>query len=55
MGGKSNEIDLVSTTIEPRGTKEELSKIKDVLGTFSTDFSTSKQDGQRMLKMHAAL
>ena len=40
--GKSNEIDLVSTTIEPRGTKEELSKIKDVLGTFSTDFSTSK-------------
>ena len=40
--GQSNEIDLVSTTIEPRGTKEELSKIKDVLGTFSTDFSTSK-------------
>ena len=40
--GKSNEIDLVSTTVEPRGTKEELSKIKDVLGTFSTDFSRSK-------------
>lgn len=40
--GQSNEIDLVSTTVEPRGTKEELSKIKDVLGTFSTDFSTSK-------------
>ena len=40
--GQSNEIDLVSTTVEPRGTKEELSKIKDVLGTFSTDFSRSK-------------
>ena len=39
--GSSNEIDLVSTTVEPRGSEEELAKIKDNLGTFSTDFSTS--------------
>lgn len=29
------------TTEEPRGTKEELAKIKDVLGTFSTSYSSS--------------
>ncbi len=39
--GSSNEITLVSNTVEPRGTEEELSKIKDNLGSFSTDFSTS--------------
>lgn len=32
---------LVVTVDEPRGTEEELSKVKDVLGTFTTSFSTS--------------
>lgn len=34
-------IDLVAETVEPRGTQEQLSKVKDVLGTFSTSYSTS--------------
>ena len=33
---------LFPQRLNREGTKEELSKIKDVLGTFSTDFSTSK-------------
>ena len=34
-------IDLVAETTQPRGTKEELSMVKDVLGTFTTSFSSS--------------
>ena len=34
-------IDLVAETTQPRGTEEELSKVKDVLGTFTTSYSTS--------------
>lgn len=39
--GVDNEIKLVSTVVEPRGSEEELSKVKDLLGTFHTDFRTS--------------
>ena len=39
--GSANEIELVTNTVQPRGSKEELSKIKDNLGGFSTDFSSS--------------
>jgi vancomycin resistance protein YoaR len=38
-GGQS--VELVCETLEPRGTKEELSKVKDLLGEFSTDYSSS--------------
>ena len=34
-------VDLVSEVEQPKGTKEELSSVKDVLGSFSTDYSTS--------------
>lgn len=34
-------IELSIVTDEPRGTKEELSRVHDVLGTFSTSFKTS--------------
>lgn len=37
-------IDLVVATDEPRGTTEELSKVKDVLGTFTTSYSTSSSN-----------
>ncbi len=37
----NNEIDLVVNTVEPEGSEEELKSIKDVLGKYSTDFSTS--------------
>lgn len=34
-------IELATEVTEPRGTKEELSKVKDLLGSFHTDFSSS--------------
>lgn len=34
-------VDLIIIEDEPRGTEEELSKVKDVLGSFSTSFKTS--------------
>jgi len=39
--GQDADVDLVVTAEEPRGTEEELSKVKDVLGTFTTDYSSS--------------
>ncbi len=35
------EIELSADVVQPRGSKEELSKVKDVLGTFSTNYSSS--------------
>lgn len=35
------EIDLVAEIVEPKGTAEELSKVKDVLGTYNTSFKGS--------------
>ncbi len=37
------EFALSSETIAPRGTEEELLLVKDLLGTFSTDFSSSNE------------
>ncbi len=34
-------LDLVADTTQPRGTEEELTMVKDVLGTFTTSFSSS--------------
>lgn len=39
--GADSDINLVVEIIEPRGSREELSKVKDVLGTFTTSYSTS--------------
>ena len=39
--GENATIDLVTKVTEPQGTKEELSKVKDVLGSFHTDYSSS--------------
>jgi vancomycin resistance protein YoaR len=44
--GSNNEIDLVTDVIEPRGSKEELAAVQDLLGSFSTDFSSSA-DGRK--------
>ena len=38
---ESASIDLVTVIEEPKGNKEELSKVKDILGTFTTDYHTS--------------
>lgn len=34
-------LELAASVVEPQGTKEQLSRVKDVLGTFTTDFGTS--------------
>ncbi len=39
--GENASIDLVTKVTEPLGTKEELSKVTDVLGSFHTDYSSS--------------
>jgi len=37
-------VDLVIVTDEPKGSREELEKVKDVLGTFTTSYSSSGAD-----------
>jgi len=39
--GSGEEIDLMCEVDEPKGSEEDFAKIKDVLGTFTTSFSTS--------------
>lgn len=39
--GGSTSIELATKVTEPEGSKEQLSKVKDVLGSFHTDFSSS--------------
>ena len=39
--GIQTSIDLVTNEVEPRGSKEELSRVQDVIGSFTTDFSSS--------------
>lgn len=38
---KEAELALTADVVQPRGSKEQLSKVKDVLGTFSTNYSSS--------------
>lgn len=39
---KEASIELAADMVQPRGSKEELSKVKDKLASFSTDYSSSK-------------
>ncbi len=39
--GEDAAIELCATVVEPKGTKEELAKVQDKLGSYSTSFSTS--------------
>lgn len=39
--GENASIDLAAETVEPRGKKEDLEKVKDLLGSFSTNYSSS--------------
>ena len=40
--GENNEITLISESVEARGTEEELAKVRDLLGTYTTDYTTSE-------------
>lgn len=41
--GNDATVELVTEVKEPRGSKEELAEIKDLLGSFSTDYSSSSK------------
>ncbi|MCD8324489.1 MAG: VanW family protein [Clostridiales bacterium] len=47
-------IELVVEVTEPDGTEEELAKVQDVLGTYSTDYSTSASARKTNLATSAA-
>jgi vancomycin resistance protein YoaR len=51
--GKGGEIELPVEEKDPRGTKEELSNVKDLLGTATTDYSSSAA-GRKVNVAHAA-
>lgn len=42
--GEDGSIELTAEIVEPRGTKEELSKIQDLLGGYSTNYNSSTQN-----------
>lgn len=42
--GAACDVDLVVAIVEPRGTAEELAKVTDVLGTFTTGYSSSNSN-----------
>ncbi|MDD6306138.1 MAG: VanW family protein [Clostridiales bacterium] len=42
--GTDGSIELTAEIVEPKGTKEELSKIKDLLGSYSTNYNSSTQN-----------
>lgn len=48
---EETEIALDVTTLEPKGSAEELARVKDVLGTFSTSFATSSANRQGNIKV----
>lgn len=52
---KSGEVALVAEDVEPRGSKEELSKVKDVLGTYTTNFKSSGASRTGNIKRGAEL
>lgn len=39
--GKSGSVEIVADVVEPKGTEEELGKVKDLLGGFNTSYASS--------------
>ncbi|MCD8149933.1 MAG: VanW family protein [Clostridiales bacterium] len=52
---ESPSIELAVTVTEPQGTEEELSKVQDVLGTYSTDYSSSASGRKQNVANGASL
>ncbi|MGN0335658.1 MAG: VanW family protein [Lachnospiraceae bacterium] len=48
-------VELVTEIEKPKGTKEDLAKVKDVLGTFSTSFSSSGAGRSKNVRNGASL
>ena len=52
--GSAASIELAAKVVEPEGTKEQLERVTDVLGTFTTDFSTSSAGRAQNVKNGAS-
>ncbi|MGN0271323.1 MAG: VanW family protein [Lachnospiraceae bacterium] len=52
--GKETTIALEAKIVEPRGTEEELAQVQDLLGAYSTDFSSSAAGRAKNVKNGAA-
>lgn len=52
--GKAGSVALVKNEVQPQGNQESLSKVKDVLGSFHTNFSTSTKERKANIKVAAS-
>ncbi len=52
--GNTASIELAAKVVEPEGTKEQLERVTDVLGTFTTDFSSSSAGRAQNVKNGAS-
>lgn len=53
--GSTGTIELVAQVAEPRGSKEELTEIKDMLGTYNTNYNSSTQNRCDNISMAAEM
>ena len=51
--GENATIDLITEVTEPKGTREELAQVHDVLGSFETDFSSSSSARKKNVRTGA--
>lgn len=51
--GEDATIDLITEVTEPKGTREELAQVQDVLGSFETDFSSSSSARKKNVRTGA--
>ncbi len=43
---QTGQVELVAQVVDPKGTEEELSKVKDVLGSFNTEYASHSTGGR---------
>ncbi len=48
--GTNNTIALLTNEVQPKGTQEELARVKDLMGTFSTNFKSSGSNRSKNVK-----
>lgn len=51
--GENAVIDLITEVTEPKGTREELAQVQDVLGSYETDFSSSSASRKKNVRTGA--
>ncbi len=54
-GASQSEFELVADVVEPRGSEEELGKVKDLLGSFNTNYGSSSAGRAKNVQNGASL